>query len=400
MHIHKQKQNESANDIATLYGISEENLRNLNELSEESPAIEEELLILIPTRSYTVQYGDTPERIALRFGIRKSDVFTLNPWLIEKGLTPGQVITLKYDNRPYGMAMANGYCYKGCSEEMLRRALPFLTYVNFCSATADEKGIKKTFDEKRLRQIVNEERKIPLVRVYDRYTDRYKKEKDLNGFAEELIKLAKDGGYKGIVMDACSLSDSAKEFSAFLMILRKMMIGCDLILLTEINENSPLEFSEYADGSIMYYPKYAMENADSFDGGERAVMADFACRGESAKTFIDLPSLARKNNEFYPINDALKLARRSGCTIMHNESTLLSHFRDRKQGEYVYSSLENIKSLLELVGEFDYMGVCFDIMRTPLSHMMMFNSMFKTSYLFSENYRVRSREGCSRADEK
>lgn len=400
MHIHKRKQNESVQDIAEIYGISEENLRNLNEIYEGEPATGEELLILTPTRSYTVQYGDTPERISLRFGIRKSDIFTLNPWLIEEGLTPGRVITLKYDNRPYGMAMANGYCYKGCSEEMLRRALPFLTYVSFCSASADERGIRQTFDDRKHKQIVKDERKIPLVRVFDRYTDRYKNKKDLTYFAEELIDLAKKGGYKGIIMDACSLSDSAKEFSAFLMILRKIMIGCDLILITEIDENSPIEFSEYADGSIMYYPKYAMENQGSFDEGERRVMADFACRGESAKAFIDLPSLVQKGAEYFPLADAMKTARRAKLEIQQNESTLLSHFRDRNQGEYVYSSLNNIKALLELVSEFDYMGVCFDIMRTPLSHMMMFNSMFKTSYLFSENYRVRSREGCSRGDEE
>ena len=37
-------------------------------------------------------------------------------------------------------------------------------------------------------------------------------------------------------------------------------------------------------------------------------------------------------------------------------------------------------------------GICFDIMRTPLSYLMMYDSLFKTSYHTS----IRSTEGCSR----
>ena len=180
------------------------------------------------------------------------------------------------------------------------------------------------------------------------------------------------------------------------MILRKLMIGCDLILITEINENSPLEFSEYADGSVLYYPKYAMDNSLSFDEGERKVIGDFACKGESAKVFIDLPSLAITGKGFMSIDEAQQIARRRGCEIETNKNTLLSCFSDRKQGECHYTSLSGIRSILELVDEFDYMGVCFDIMRTPLSHLMMYDSMFKTSY----GTTVRSREGCSHAIEE
>ncbi len=400
MYIHKTAQNETVRDIADRYGISESYIRELNELGEDPAAVGEELLILVPTRTYTVQYGDTPEKICLRFGVRKKDIFTLNPWLIGRDLTSGEVITVKGGNREYGMAMANGYCYKGCSEGQLRRALPFLTYVSFSSAVADERRLRRIFDDRRLVSIVADEGKIPLIRVYETYPERYKSEGDLTPFAEELIKAATDGGYKGIVLNSAAANSSAAEFSSFLMILRKMMIGCDLILITEIDEKSPIEFSEYADGSVMYYPKYSMDNVTSFNEGERKIMSDFACRGESAKVFIDLPALGRGARDYFPIADCLKAARKAGAEIMRNESTLLSHFRDRKQGEYSYTSLKNVKALLELVGEFDFMGVCFDIMRTPLSHMMMFNAMFKASYLFSHHNRVRPREGCSRANEE
>ena len=396
MHIHIKKDGEKIKDIAEGYGVWEENLRKINNLPEGDGTDGEELLVLTPTRSYTIQPGDSVEKIAMRFGVKKRDILAQNPWITDQSLKAGERIALKYGSTYGGMAVANGYFYKGCSEEALRQALPFLTYVTFGSAVAEKNRIYRSFDDRRETRLVTEEKKIPLVRVYDRYTDRYKSGEDMTAFAEGLIELAKMGGYKGIVLDSCSLSDSAEAFSAFLMILRKLMIGCDLILITEINENSPIEFSEYADGSVMYYPKYAMENPPSFDNGERKILADFACRGESAKTFIDLPSLAIYNGRYITHDEAIIKARKGNCEIKHNESTLLSSFTDRKQGECIFSSLENIKALLEAAREFDYMGICFDIMRTPMSHLMMYNRMFKT-YLYNS---VRTREGCSRGVEE
>ena len=396
MKIHTTSQGESLTDIAQKYEVSEEIIRRVNGLNGCEPTTGEELLIQIPTRSYTAVYGDTAERIALRFGIRKSDLYTLNPWLIGKELEAGQTLTLKTGERKKGMSVANGYFYQGCPKEKLIQAMPYLTYVSFAAARADERGIHKTFDPTKEVELCSENSKIPLIRVFDGYTERYKNGKDLTKFAEELIKVATEGGYKGIVIDACPLRDSAEEFSAFLMILRKLMIGCDLILITEVNENSPIEFSEYADGSILYYPKYAMEETPTFEDGERRVLGDFACRGESAKAFIDIPSLAMSERGFTSADEALNFARRRGCELKTNESTLLSHFRDRKQGECRFTSMSGLRALLELVNEFDYMGICFDIMRTPLSHLMMYDSMFKTSYYTS----VRAPEGCSRVGEE
>ena len=394
MKIHTTKSGETIATIANQYEVSEETIRRINALDDGEPAAGEELLIQIPTRSYTAVYGDTVDRIAIRFGIRKNDLYRLNPWIIEKELKAGQKLTLKTGDRKKGMAVANGYFYQGCTEEKLMRAMPFLTYVSFAAAKADKRGIHKIFDCKRWVDICIQNSKIPLVRVFDGYSSRYDTESDLTEFAKELITLTEDGGFKGIVLDACSLSNSAENFSRFLMILRKMMIGCDLILITEINEKSPVEFSEYSDGSILYYPKYAMDTPLSFEEGERRIIGDLACNGESAKVFIDLPSLAIGNNGYMTTDEALNNARKKGLEINTNKSTLLSEFNSRKQGDYRYTSLSGIAALLELVNEFDYSGISFDIMRTPLSHLMMYDSAFKTSYTTF----VRSREGCSRAD--
>ena len=92
----------------------------------------------------------------------------------------------------------------------------------------------------------------------------------------------------------------------------------------------------------------------------------------------------------------MSLARRNKYQIEKNKSTLLSHFLDRKQGEYVFESPEGLKAIFDLIHEYDYMGICFDIMRVPINYLMMYNAMFKTCYQTN----VRSREGCSRGGEE
>ena len=390
MQIHTVRCGETVKDIAVEYGVSEDNIRANNGIPEGEVTEGEQLLILIPTRSYTARVGDSIDRISVRFGIRESDIIAMNPQLSGGKMKCGQTITLRSSERPYGMSVANGYFYNGCSEDRLKAMLPYLTYVTFASYAADERGIRRIFDDSAARDIATRADKIPLVRVYDSYGERYKDKAKRDSFADGLINIASNG-YKGVVLNASARGECEGDFAEFIVEMRKRMMGLDLILLTEVDGESPIAFSDYADGSCISYPKYAQSEAKCFDEGERKVLADFACEGESAKAFVDLPALARLGDRYASIDEAIREARRTGAKIQNDEKTLLSSFGCR-QGEWRYTSLENIKALLELVGEYDYSGVCFDIMRTPVSHVMMYNAMFKTSYHTS----VRTPEGCSR----
>ncbi len=391
MQIHTVIAGETVKDITEAYGVSEDNIRANNGIPEGEVCEGEQLLILIPTRSYTARPGDSIDRISVRFGIRESDIIAMNPQLSCGKLKCGQTITLRSSERPYGMAVANGYFYKGCSEDKLIEMLPYLTYVTLASYSAGENGIKRLFDDKSALDIAIKADKIPLVRVYDGYGERYQSKEAREKFAGELITIASGGGYRGVVLNACANGEYENEFSEFIVDMRKRMMGLDLILITEVDGESPIAFSEYADGSVISYPKYAESEQKSFDEGERKLFSNFACKGESAKAFVDLPALARLGERYASIDEAIREARRINAKIKNDESCLLSSFGCR-QGEWRYTSLENIKALLELVGEYDYSGVCFDIMRTPISHVMMYNAMFKTSYHTS----VRAPEGCSR----
>ena len=391
MLIHKFDKNDDLKKLSDRYFTNEDIIKKHNELDEINPAFFEELLILTPTRTYTARYGDTLDGIGLRFSIAKKDMDAMNPSYINKELKPGDVIALKCSERPYGMSVANGYFYKACTLKKLKEALPYLTYVTFASAIADKGGIQRIFNDDEALQTTKSAGKIPLLRVYDKYKERYNSD-NLSEFIEALINFAKEKEYKGIVVNACSMNDMPEKYTEFIVNLKGAMLGYDLILLTEINDDSPIEFSEYSDASILYYPKFDKAPTLSFDDGERKIFSDFATKGESARTFIDLPSIARLGKDYIGVNDAINLARRHKMQISTNENTLLSHFSS-KQGECRYTSLSGIKALYDLVDEYDYMGVCFDIMRSPISYFSLYNALFK-SY---NQATVRSVEGCSRA---
>lgn len=390
MKIHTVKDGEKIADIAIEYGISEETVRSCNALNEGEAAAGEELLILTPTRTYTVKRGDTPERLALRFGVSRRELLANNPDISGKGLFVGQRLALRYGEPSLGMGVANGYFYKGCSLPALRRSMPYLTYVTVAAAVAEEEKITELFDSEPIMAEIEEGGKIPLLRVYDRYEERsFSDEGEREKYTDALIEAARRGGYKGI---ALSEAKGSEGYGEFLVLLRKKMIGCDLILITEISEGSPSAMNEYADGSFLSYDKYSFDNPPDFEGGERRVLADYACSAESSKTFISLPSMARWGRGYCSISDAVATARQYGCKIECNEETLLCSFDCARRGKFVYNSLKNVEGTLRLVAELGYMGICFDIMRAPISHLMMYNNLFRTAYHTS----VRAAEGCSK----
>jgi hypothetical protein len=175
------------------------------------------------------------------------------------------------------------------------------------------------------------------------------------------------------------------------MNLKKQMIGEDLILITECNEKTAKEIGDISDGCIFSYSKIWDEDIASFEDGEQKAIADFACELESVKSFIELPSFASCGDGYIEIEAAKELARDLKITIENDKELRLSSFCVNNKN-YIFPSLENVKAVLELLSEYGYMGISFDVMRTPRAFLMMYNAMFKTVCATVSN----SREGCSR----
>ncbi len=384
MKIHTVREGETLSEIAKEYGIDEDILRVNNEIREGECVAGEELLILTPTRTYTVKPGDSTERLALRFGVRRRDLLSMNPWICTEGLIPHKKVALSYGERRFGMAAAHGYFYNNCTLEALSRRLPYLTYVTVGSAVYEDDKIKRLFDCRDAVGVIRSADKIPLLRVYDREPYRKGGCAECEKFSESIISAALAGGYKGITLAGCFSEE-------YLVELRGKMIGCDLILFTELDKSSPFYLGEYSDGSVICYDIYPAQTYEA--GSEYEFYKKFACDAESSKAFIELPAFASVEGGVIGRDEAVSMARYSSCEIKPVGESSLCAFTHKKRGKVTLPSLKSVKSTLDIIHEYGYMGISFDIMRCPLSYLMMYNSHFGTSTFTT----VREVEGCSRA---
>jgi len=380
MKIHTVKAGDTIFKIARQHATSPMKIIENNEL--ENPdrlVVGEKLLVLNPTRTYSVRGADTLDKIADRFDVTYENLLANNPYLSGTDkIYPGQLIAIKYDTAPYGSAYANGYYYKSTTPDRLALALPYLTYITVSAAKREGDKIKMLFSDDGVLKAAKENKKIPLIRVYDEGED------FSEGYLNTLIDVAKSRGYRGITLAAYrAAKESPEALSEFIKNLKARLSENGLLLFYELDGNSDTEIPESCDGYVIMYEKAHLPIIPSFEDGERRVMTSFAERGEARRAYIDIPSFAYMDDEELSQKDAKRLAYSSGQEILYDTGSMINHFNfnryeggEKKSVRVAYESPENIKAKLELLSELGFMGISFDIMQIPIEYLMMFHTMF------------------------
>jgi hypothetical protein len=153
------------------------------------------------------------------------------------------------------------------------------------------------------------------------------------------------------------------------------MIGSDLILITEYDKGSPPSLVDYSDGSVFLSD---ISEGRVFDRDKRGELEDFASVSEGAKTFIELPVFGMERGAPKSISEVIRHARKNKIPILYDEKSKLHYFTDREENTTYFPSLEYIKAILDLVREYGFMGISFDIGRIPINFILAYNSLFKT----------------------
>ncbi len=380
MHIHTVRPGDTVFKIAREYSTSPIKIIENNELTNpDSLTVGQKLLILNPTRTYTVRGQDTLMRIADRFGVKYNSLLSGNPYLAGGNkLYPGQLLAVKYDAPKYGIASANGYYYKGTSRDRLSYVMPYLTYLTVAAGKRDGDNVKLLFDDTDIVDDAKKNGKIPLMRVYDDNTD------FSEGYADSLLLMAKSHGYGGVTLASYrAMRESPDVFAEFMLNLKKRMLECDMILFMEMDGNSYASFPDVCDGYIVMYEKCCLENIPTFEEGERTLMERFSAESEPSKACIDIATYGYMGNDEITKSEADRLAQSAGANILYDSERGICHFTYNKyiggKKETVrvaYESLENIKAKLDLAGELGFMGISFDIMNVPTEYLMLYETMF------------------------
>ncbi len=131
MVIHTVESGETVYSIAEEYGTSPALIIGDNALLPSGAlAVGQSLLIRQPTSTYTVAEGDTLTSIGQRYGLDINALYRLNPSLGgRQDINVGQVLVVGDDVPLYGSIETNAYVYPYVDRDVLRPALPYLSYL-------------------------------------------------------------------------------------------------------------------------------------------------------------------------------------------------------------------------------------------------------------------------------
>lgn len=164
MLIHVVKPGDTIESIAAYYDISVTRLIQDNGLQNNLKlVIGQSLVILIPEITYTAKAGDTLIDIADLYNVTLMQLLMNNPYLLErKYIYPGDIIVIKYNT--IGKIRTQGYTIPYIDKRILRKTLPYLTYLCILNYTATQEGeFIAYYDETEIVQLTKNYNVIPMM---------------------------------------------------------------------------------------------------------------------------------------------------------------------------------------------------------------------------------------------
>ncbi len=229
MIIHTVRQGDTVYSLARQYGVSPSRIISDNGiLSPQRLALGQTLVILIPETVYTVRPGDTLNAIAARFAVPEITLLQNNPELISAPyLRAGQSIVIHFQEPKRRDVSVNGYAYTYIDRNILRRALPYLTYLTVFGYGFTETGELISIDDQPLINLAYEFGAAPVMLLSSITED--------GGFSgqrasllfrsvalqdkvfDQIVEIMKEKGYVGLDVDFEYVNaEDAGDFQNFL----------------------------------------------------------------------------------------------------------------------------------------------------------------------------------------
>jgi len=165
MIIHVVQPGDTVNSIANEYDISVTRLIQENELRPPyNLVVGETLVILYPEVTYTVVEGDTLGNIAAAHGISLMELLRNNIYLSNREfIYPGEILVIRYRDYKLKTISIDGYAYPFIDRDILRKTLPFLTYLTIFNYKMRADGNLDDIDDEEVIQIAREYGVAPIM---------------------------------------------------------------------------------------------------------------------------------------------------------------------------------------------------------------------------------------------
>lgn len=165
MYIHVVQPGDSVYSIARQYGASPQRIISDNNIvNPQVLVVGQALIILIPAVVYTVRPGDTLASIAASYGTTPIVLMQNNPNLIfSPVIQPGQQLTIRFEGDKIREVTINAYAYPYIRRDVLRRGLPYLTYLTIFGYGFTVEGELIPIDDQPLINLAYEYKTAPVM---------------------------------------------------------------------------------------------------------------------------------------------------------------------------------------------------------------------------------------------
>ena len=167
MTIHVVQPEETITSIAELYKVPVDRLILENGIFNPNNLVTGQTIVIIyPLVNYTVKEGDTLEGIAQMHNVSLMQILRNNPYLSDRNyIYPGEVITISYDNEILRTIAVGGYVYSYVNRDILRKTLPFLTFLTVFDYQVNSEGEINNPDDQELVNMAKEYGVVPMMLV-------------------------------------------------------------------------------------------------------------------------------------------------------------------------------------------------------------------------------------------
>lgn len=165
MIIHVVKQGETLYTIGQLYGVAPFKIADDNELTDPSRlVVGQTLVILQGTRKHEVAPGDSLYSIARQYGTTVQAILDANPQITNPlEIYPGQIIDIPPSSKKFGTIEVNGYAFPNIDMDVLKKTLPYLTYLSIFSYEVNADGSLNPIEDEALIKAAREGGVAPLM---------------------------------------------------------------------------------------------------------------------------------------------------------------------------------------------------------------------------------------------
>lgn len=399
MIIHVVQQGETISSIAGFYGKSVDRLILENGVSNPDDLVVGETLVILHSEiEYIVQEGDTLESIARNNNTSIMQLLRNNPYLSDRPyIYPGEVIVIKYMGDKIKRISTNGFIYPFINMNILKKTLPFLTYLTVYSYIYTSQGDVLNINDTDIIQTAKNYGVAPIMMIGG-FASSTKEEINVthNMLVNEsiqdilinnILSLLKSKGYHGVNFKTPYINPEARhlylEFinklstrlraagfvtfvsltmSVFELLSNVVYEGLEYISLAQSVNNILLITYEYGFSFGISPAVVAFETLNSvFDYLTPIISSEKLITGLSTIGYIwRMPYVDQETRgQSMSYDSAIALARETGSEIQFDEVTKASYFQYISQDEYIvrFRDARGVDAILSLIPTHDIGGV-------------------------------------------